>query len=91
MAFRVGQKVARVSGRQVAPWVPPVDAVCTVSWVGWEQGQEVINIHEYPAMGGAFHKYYLAQFFRPITEKKTDIAIFHRILDKVNKRETVNG
>jgi hypothetical protein len=91
MSFRVGQKVARVSGRQVAPWVPPVDVVCTVSWVGWEQGQEVINLEEYPALGGAFHPYYLAIFFRPTTEKKTDISIFTRILDKVNKLETVNG
>lgn len=29
--------------------------------------------------------------FRPVTEKKTDISCFTRILDKVNKREPVNG
>jgi hypothetical protein len=93
MAFRVGQKVARIGGRAVTLGAPPLEVPCTVSWVGLsDSGEEAINIAEFPAgIVGAFEPFYRAKFFRPITEKKTDIAIFQRILDKVNGRESVNG
>jgi uncharacterized Zn-finger protein len=89
MAFLVGQKVARVWGRALAPGVPPLEKVCTVSWVGVDDaGQEVINITEYPASStGVYIPYYHARYFRPITEKKTDISVFTRILDKLNSKQ----
>jgi hypothetical protein len=91
MAFRVGQKVARIGGHTISPDAPPIDVVCTVSWVGRSiYDEEAINLVEFPANTQCFYEpYYRARFFRPITEKKTDISVFTRILDKVNGRETV--
>jgi hypothetical protein len=40
---------------------------------------------------GLFEPAFHPRRFRPVIERKTDISVFTRILDKVNKRETVNG
>ena len=83
MTFYVGQKVVRFSGtcqfRQIV--APPIKEIITVSWVGLCCGEETIDILEYPSpASGTWRRGYYAKYFRPVTERKTDISIFTAML-----------
>lgn len=99
--FHIGQKVVCVGtfthGGYGTEKLPTEGGVYTIRDLiridGGELGlrvEEVIN----PPMQyqqGYVEACFNARFFRPVIERKTDISVFTRILDKVNKRETVNG
>jgi hypothetical protein len=87
MAFFVGQKVACVNGDG---WFrvdgdrhgPDKNEICTVTKVVIAAGNEGLRLAEYPHSFG-----YLAECFRSVVEKKTDISIFTKMLNKAPARQ----
>lgn len=98
MAFRVGQKVVCVVAKigDTAPGgiEPDLGDIGTVVATGWaeEFGQQWIDLMEWPApenLALGFGRGWLAESFRPVVERKTDISIFTAMLNP--SRETVSG
>jgi hypothetical protein len=95
--FHVGQKVACIA-LAASPYgeaVPQVGSVYTIREVcdGQELGPcyRLIEIANPPMDYSDGHREcdFTHRLFRPVIDRKTDIAIFQRILDDVSKRETV--
>lgn len=94
MAFRVGQKVVCVDARAARTSVSlHKGMVYTVRACGPERFAEgcwvlLVEIINPPShwRGGFEECGYAAERFRPIVEKKTDIAIFQEILRKVTRK-----
>jgi hypothetical protein len=96
--FHIGQKVVCIAGFKRHGFgletFPVKDGVYTIRDLcrcGDTLGlrlEEIIN-QPMPYAEGRLEAVFGAQFFRPLIERKTDISCFTRILDKVNKRETV--
>jgi hypothetical protein len=103
--FHVGQKVVCVddSGNWTNGFyyeipvkgriytIRDIDTRCVVFF-----GKAAIRVEEIilpieNTLVGEWEPGYSPDRFRPVIERKTDISVFTRILDKVNKRETVNG
>jgi hypothetical protein len=101
MAFHPGQKVECVAKPRYSPWEhismwiegtgdrAVIGAVYTVSNVYVaHDGEEMIELHELPQPETrSWYAGYLAHCFRPLTEQKTDISVFVRMLTP--KTETV--
>ena len=102
MTFRIGMKVccihegewqARYSlfTRTYHRWLcrfPELGKVYTVAAVDLlDTGAPGIALVECRPDRFIFHR----QFFRPLVETKTDISIFHRILDRVKRGEPVDA
>lgn len=89
MAFTVGQKVVCIyDGAHPDGAESPARAgeVYTVA-ASWHNGWfACIELYEAPT--SAKHGGYAADRFRPFVSRKTDISIFHEILDRVNSGET---
>ena len=89
--FVVGQKVVRIGGANV-PGVsnPPFNTPLTVSWVGIYEGteEEIIDLVECPSPANLpnWDRGYYSVYFRPVVDKKTDIAIFTKMLNPNNQR-----
>ena len=93
MAFYVGQKVECIDNSNSVPGLPcpPLKTPLTVSYVylHWS-GEEAIDLVEVPNPAGrGFDRGYNAFYFRPIVERKTDISVFTKMLDRENKRMVV--
>jgi hypothetical protein len=82
MGFHVGQKVERIGGVAEHPNPPPFHTPLTVSWVGvvyWRgRAYEGIDLQEFPSSTAG----YCAAYFRPVVERKTDISVFTKILER---------
>jgi hypothetical protein len=82
MGFHVGQKVERIGGVSTHPGAPPFKTPLTVCWVGvvhWRgQTYEGIDLSEFPSATAG----YCALYFRPVVERKTDISVFTKILER---------
>lgn len=96
MAFHVGQKVVCVEGalgncgRGVRePVKGDVATVCNVYHD--HDGECILELIEFPAPGSVlFHPGWLAEFFRPLIERKQSTSTGFEILDDIRKRETVS-
>lgn len=83
MTFRIGQKVARVSGRNSTEYVaPPLNEPVTVANIYIDpDGELMLEIAEFPVPETATNRAgFRSKFFRPIVERKTSIAIFTEML-----------
>ena len=90
--FKVGQKVVRFKGREEAARLygapfPRLNEVCTISNIYVDcDGDEQLELVEYPSPARqGWHAGYLARFFRPVVERKTDISVFTEMLTSKNK------
>jgi hypothetical protein len=96
MTFRVGQKVVCVTAHDAfQDWPdyetlsrpPDLGDIATVTNVFMAVcGKLAIELLEYPAPGGThngwmFEPGWLAEDFRPLVERKTDISIFTQMLN----------
>lgn len=85
MTFFVGQKVARFDG-DVPPWAvypcPALHEPVTVANVFTSENSRLhIELVEYPMPETETHYAgFIAEWFRPITTRKTDISIFTEML-----------
>jgi hypothetical protein len=84
MAFRVGQKVVCIKD---GPWksnVPPASPprahpqkgdICQITWTEMYEGDHFLAFKEFGDLD-----LFLADHFRPLVTRKTDISIFKKML-----------
>jgi hypothetical protein len=88
--FRIGQKVVCVCAPAYErPGEPPNGSVSTVSNVYKNAVDDLcLELEEWPSPEDSEHfPGWLARFFRPVIERKTDIGM--AILEEIRKRESV--
>ena len=90
--FRVGQKVVCINSenRPGKVWIwddaPTEGKVYTISALSFERGERVVELIELPRHPESKLRGYAAFRFRPIVERKTDIAIFTKLLAPTKQR-----
>jgi hypothetical protein len=95
MAFHVGQKVARFAGsnhpkRRHIPSPKIGEPVTITNIFVAANGIEQIELKEYPAPDTEdFYAGFIAEFFRPLIERKSSTSTGFEILDGIRKRESV--
>ncbi len=102
MTFHVGQKVVYV-GRRVSIWHqikrmihpyrnPEKGVVYTVSNIYVSGGDQVLELLEFPSpFDGYWDAGFLADAFRPVVDRKTDISVFTEILRKATNKRSVDA
>lgn len=99
MSFHVGQKVVRVSGESEREHAPPMLEVVTICNVyvsdcdcGCGAPLLMIELLEYPAPAdGYFLAGWVAHHFRPAVQRKTDIAVFKKLLTPTKPKQAVEA
>lgn len=95
MNFRIGQKVVCIDAKHLPGMRPDIPIVAgeiyTIRWIGILRGVPMVRVEEHfrPNSWPEPDIPMLAERFRPVVEKKTDISIFTEML-KPKQRERVS-